>query len=264
MFLLSSLVYLVGLKLDNFINWHWYYVFTPVWIFDVMLLVILGCIIYFWVDHSEELTTAMQKSFPLVTTATSSLIMSSIIICVLVFTGLLSAKLDSVQIVQNWSWWAIYSPLFYLCILVTVLPFVMIAKRGWVWSGFWGIFLVVSYDLTILLIIAKLEQNISGDWCLIFLPWWISDVFALVCAVSLCMELHTLRLGWCITVIYAGYMASIITFRSLLCVNLGSVCGDPIGYSYNLIFISFHIFILSFGMPIILFIRRRWENKETN
>lgn len=55
-------------------------------------------------------------------------------------------------------------------------------------------------------------------------------------------------------------MSSIITFRSLLCVNLGIVCTDPITYSYNLIFISLQILIFIFGIPSVIFLRHRFSN----
>lgn len=83
-------------------------------------------------------------------------------------------------------------------------------------------------------------------------------MFALVAAVSLCIEMRNTRIGWSVTLLYTGYMASIITFRSLLCVNLGTSCSDPIGYSWNLIFISAQVLILLFGFPVIMFLRHRF------
>jgi len=264
LFLISSMTYLLGLKLDAYISWPWYFVFGPVWIFDFILVMLLLCLLYFWIDRSQELRSAIQRTFPLALNPIASGIIVSIVISVLLFTALLSSKLDNILIVGSWSWWVIHSPFIYLCVLATAAPITLLIKRGWVWSCFWAIFLVVSFDLTILLSIAKLENQISGDWCLIFLPWWISDVFALVCAVSLCMELHSSRLGWCVTILYSSYMSSIITFRSLLCVNLGTVCSDPVAYSYNLIFIALHVFIFIFGLPVIIFMRRRWEIKQVS
>jgi len=135
----------------------------------------------------------------------------------------------------------------------------MFFRKGWKWSLFWGLNFALSYAMTICLCVARIEGQVIEDWCLLFLPWWISDVFALVLVISMCMELHSAHSGWILTLIYAGYVSCSITFRSLLCVNLGSVCGDPITYSYNLILINVHIFVIFFGVPLILLVRHRLQ-----
>jgi len=261
-FLLSAAVYLIGLKLDGYVNVPWVVVLVPFWIVSAGLAVVAACVIAFWCNRAPELRAALSRTFPVVLSRWANILILSMIFCAFLFPVLLTARLDAFRHTEKLSWWIVTTPLLYICIVVTVSPIKSLIKNGWSWSSFWIMFLVLSYDITICLSIAKLEKILDGDWCLLFLPWWISDVFALVCAVSLCMELRSARLGWCVTVIYTGYMASIITFRSLMCVNLGTVCGDPVAYSYNLIFISLQVFLFIFGLPLILFLRNRFAKNN--
>jgi len=257
--LLDAAVFLTGLKLDGYINWSYFVVFGPLWAVDAVLLAVTIFVMGCWISQSPILESALKKTFPSVTSRYSSLgIVTFLLACVLC-PVLLAMKLEGVPYVSSLNWWIILLPLLYISAVLTVFPLTLIQQRGWVWSLFWCVALLLSYDSTLLLVIAKLEGSIGGDFCLVFLPWWISDVFALVCAVSCCIELRSARLGWCITIIYAGYMISVITFRSLLCVNLGVVCGDPVAYSYTLIFITLHIFLFLFGIPSVIFIRQRFQ-----
>jgi len=255
LFLCSFITYLMGLKLDAYINWPWYLVFIPVWLLDILLLTVVGTLLYFWISshNTPELKVGFQRVFPMLSSAPTKLVLVTVLCSFVTFSVLVSCKLDNLIFS---SWWIIFLPFFVICLIVTLNP-VWTIRKGWNWASFWSILLAVSYDIALLVIVAKLENQVQGDWCLLFLPWWISDIFALVRAVSLCIELHTTKINWIVTMTYGGYMSCSMTFRSLLCVNLGAVCGDPTAYSYNLIFTSLQTFILLFGVPLILFFRYR-------
>ena len=260
LFFISGQVYVLGLKLDKYIDVSWFVVFSPLWLLSASYLLIGSLIIFGWFHLSQvEFRGAISRTFPFLLSKIKSAIILSLLLFAIIFFVLLSFKLDKMYLNEA-SWWLVCAPLLYICLILTLSPIYSLIKNGWSWSAFWLIFLTSAYDLTLVLILLKLESVLSGDWCLLFLPWWISDVFALVSAVSLCMELKSSRLGWSLTIIYSAYMASIITFRSLLCVNLGSTCSDPVGYSWNLILITLQIFIFIFGVPVVVFIRHKFSD----
>lgn len=257
LFLISMLVFLSGLKLDGYLTWSWRKLFFPLWIIDLFMLSLSFFLLSYWGTKNKIYKRAFCRVFPTMShpLATPFIVIASI--CMVVFTVLIVLKLDEVSPFAYLNWWCICAPLLVLNFLVMTPPIYMIVTRGWKWSYFWGIFFGGSYLFTLCLIIARTSGHIHGDWCLLFLPWWISDVFALVLCISMCMELHSTQTGWILTLLYSGYLSCSITFRSLLCVNLGSVCGDPVTYSYNLIFIIVHIFVIFFGVPFILLLRHR-------
>eukprot|EP01116_Phalansterium_solitarium_P010323 TRINITY_DN2498_c0_g1_i1.p1 TRINITY_DN2498_c0_g1~~TRINITY_DN2498_c0_g1_i1.p1 ORF type:complete len:987 (+),score=306.46 TRINITY_DN2498_c0_g1_i1:100-3060(+) len=259
---LAAQVYAIGLKLDNYISLQWHVVFTPLWVFDVIVVLFSVLLVYFIVSFkSLPFDRAVRRLFPFVATQHGCLFL--FIVCLLWLpSGLfLAQKLDEVGRVAQWPWWAVFAPFFCILTLVAFLPStLLIVWRRWIWSVFWLSFVGLSYLTAVVMAVAKLEFGVPvNDWCVVFLPWWVSDVFALITTICVCRELASPKLGWGVALLYMGYEAAVITLRSLLCVNLEGTCGDPVNYSYTLIFLALQFLLACVGFPAVFLLRGRFS-----
>jgi len=256
LFLFSWFAAFIGFKVDRFLNWSWFYIFIPLWIIEAIFLFGCSALIFSRLKRFPYFQKAFRRAFPLFTANKIAYLISTILLSFDCFTIFLALKLDEII---NWGWWVVSIPLIIFLVVTSAVPIILMIRKGRIWSIFWSFFLCLSIDITCTMVISKLAQSIKVDWCLLFLPWWISDIFALVCAICMCMEHHSKRAGWLVTAVFCLYLTSSVSFRSLMCVNLSNSCGDPISHPLTLILLSFHVFLVAVGFPLSQFVKKRFN-----
>lgn len=159
---------------------------------------------------------------------------------------LLSARIDIAN--ASLSWWVALAPLFALLLSIAFIPARLLCSRRvsfvWLAAGL-PLFLLIN----LVLAAAKLESLIQLDWCYLFVPWWISEIFLLCAAVGFCLFANKAVVGWVLSICCTVYIACMVILRTLLCANLGSrdgcfVGGQPLSFPATIVFIPIYIVLL--------------------
>jgi hypothetical protein len=123
------LVYLVGLKLDGYLDMPWYVIMAPEWCFNLLCALFGAFSIAMWTNRYEsnvffvdilstrELKAVVIRTFPVIMWRKTRPILLSTIICSVLFPLFLMARMQHYNPVAKWSWWAVYSPLLYISLI---------------------------------------------------------------------------------------------------------------------------------------------------
>jgi hypothetical protein len=158
---------------------------------------------------------------------------------------LISIRADSVAPI---SWWVALAPVMVFLACCCVVPGRLICSRrvSFIWLAVGGpLFLLI----TLILVAAKLEGAIEAEWCILFVPWWVSEVFFLCAAVGLCLFANKAVVGWVLSICCVVYVTCMIVIRTLLCANLGSrdgctTDGQPVSFPIGVVFVPLYLVLL--------------------
>eukprot|EP01122_Echinamoeba_exundans_P014757 TRINITY_DN6743_c0_g1_i1.p1 TRINITY_DN6743_c0_g1~~TRINITY_DN6743_c0_g1_i1.p1 ORF type:complete len:1327 (-),score=168.94 TRINITY_DN6743_c0_g1_i1:211-4191(-) len=159
--------------------------------------------------------------------------------------ALISIRADAVAPI---SWWVALAPLMVFLACCCIVPGRLICSRrvSFIWLALGGpLFLLIK----LILVAAKLEGAIEAEWCILFVPWWVSEVFFLCAAVGLCLFANKAVVGWVLSICSVVYITCMIVIRTLLCANLGSrdgctTDGQPVSFPIGVIFVPLYLVLL--------------------
>lgn len=179
-FLVALQAFLVGLKLDGVSPLSvasWGLLFVPLLVLAVCGLII--CIaattirLKYRIGHAilSGLSQSMQVT---VKTVSRPLRLIFIWLAALAFVftpTLLSLKLDWKLSV---SWWIVMLPVFILLIALAIVPIRLVfsRKHSFIWFAGGGPLFLFG---TLLAVVAKLDAGLEIEWCILFVPWWLSE-----------------------------------------------------------------------------------------
>lgn len=252
-FSICAQLYVLGLKLDKTIDWNWFIIAIPSWLMLTLFTYIVS--IFTWNFYRSKATrNALRRVFGWINAPFIWMACSFMILCVAQAVVLVYKFQNDLQ-TKSWNWWAVLSPGIALGVLSLAIPS-WVFFRPFRWSGFWFVLFISLCVLSFLLGIGRLQGNLTSDWCVILLPYWISDIFALICAISFCIELRTWSRGCGVSIACGLYLGCAITFRTLVCVNWGDYCSASSQYQYSGVFVPIHLMIALFGIPTTIFFRK--------
>eukprot|EP01116_Phalansterium_solitarium_P006481 TRINITY_DN1879_c0_g1_i4.p1 TRINITY_DN1879_c0_g1~~TRINITY_DN1879_c0_g1_i4.p1 ORF type:complete len:1008 (+),score=287.87 TRINITY_DN1879_c0_g1_i4:193-3216(+) len=267
LFLCTLQTYLVGLKIDDFIALPWHAVLFPAWIVNAVL-VCMGVLLSYFVFRQSQtpFDWPVRKLYPFLRNPSGTVPVAVSVALLILSTLFLALKLDYTSpFSAQHSWWFVGFPVYLLLAILTVHHVVgaLLGDVSWSWGSFWMGFTCCGYLVTWLLVIAKIESDHFSntiEWWTVFIPWWVSDAFALAAVMFVCSSFAATKLIWTALATYLGYLLCIATFQGLLNSNLVTPCGDnPVAFSYTLIFIPLYILFSVIGViGVAMMSQRAW------
>ncbi|EAL66395.1 hypothetical protein DDB_G0282139 [Dictyostelium discoideum AX4] len=184
---------LIGLKLDNYLNWSWPIVFLPLMLLTFQFFVTPLIFVIFKVmfNHSYEEELAPDSFIkplffslffilPLQPNETiSKVLLFTPILCMISFVVLLVSKL----MMEYISWVYVFIPIFMFCIYFMILtvgfPERIDSELEFLDQGTL-IFSSMFFSFFILLLFLKVGEAVNYDWYLIFSPMFLIKLMALI------------------------------------------------------------------------------------
>ncbi|KAM9998097.1 hypothetical protein ACTFIY_007761 [Dictyostelium cf. discoideum] len=184
---------LIGLKLDNYLNWSWPIVFLPLMLltFQFFVTPLIFVIFKAMFNHSYEEELAPDSFIkplffslffilPLQPNETiSKVLLFTPILCMISFVVLLVSKL----MMEYISWVYVFIPIFMFCIYFMILtvgfPERIDSELEFLDQGTL-IFSSMFFSFFILLLFLKVGEAVNYDWYLIFSPMFLIKLMALI------------------------------------------------------------------------------------
>ncbi|PRP85864.1 hypothetical protein PROFUN_06138 [Planoprotostelium fungivorum] len=261
LFLFSIFFWLLGSKIDNYLSIPWSVVFTPIWLIDAFLVIIIITIItYHRTSKDSPLRSAIYNTFPVVDGRFGSLWMSTFSLLFVLFSLLLWSRLAGKWTGPNW---LVVVPVLIATVTANAYHFVDTIKQLKSFSNVGWILLLLCINVSLVQLTLWLSSVTSISFCSVIIPWWISDVSALIVMITSVIRFNgQSRSAGCVVCLFTTYLLSMIFLRIFLCLSLGSAdqCQSPRTYSWNLIFITVQIFILLFCYPVVFLLRKERGN----
>eukprot|EP01117_Protostelium_nocturnum_P019126 TRINITY_DN81_c0_g3_i1.p1 TRINITY_DN81_c0_g3~~TRINITY_DN81_c0_g3_i1.p1 ORF type:complete len:1109 (+),score=279.52 TRINITY_DN81_c0_g3_i1:87-3413(+) len=258
--LMSIWVWLVGIKLDRYTDLSWGAVFFPLWIIDAFLIITCIVIVAFWTQSKDApLRNVLRRFFPSISSKRFCARTVIVCLCIVALTLLLWDRT-----IHRLNLWIVFSPLILIMALSIAELIKSVIRRASTFANVcWLIFSVLAL-CTALVVIAWAQQRIPAAFCLMLVPWWASDMIALMLMIVYIVRLGALgRVAGFLVYLFTIYLLTMVFLRIFLCLSFGDgdQCNNPRNFSWNLVFITLHVLLILFAFPLVHFMRGKFSRR---